>query len=204
MRSPQYVRRWNYLTGENQTAQSLFNSAFYDRVMFENSYWYSLLFSYSKSCYKVVPNQQSFAIRVGSPCQHVLVADAYFDDSSYWWSKPSGMNFDIVSRDEIDLELVLLAPFGDHARPVITNVRVMDETQRHRYERIVVVKPGEGTKVELQDLTRGTNVVIRSMSPCMIPSEIDPIQYPDSRELCVGLGKVAINGIEVPLADIRG
>ena len=204
VRSPQYVRRWNYLTGENQTTQSLFNEAFYDRVMFENSYWYQLLFSYSKNCYKkVVPNQQGFATRVSSPCSQVLVADAHFDDSSYWWSKPSGMNLDVVARDAIDLDLVLLAPFGEHARPVVTNIRVMNEAGRHKYERIVVVYPGEGTKIEFESLVLGESVVIRSVSPCMIPLVIDPVRYPDRRELCVGLGKVAINGINVPLTDIR-
>lgn len=203
VRSPQYVRRWNYLTAENQTTQSLFNAAFYDRVMFENSYWYQLLFSYSKNCYKIVPNQQGFATRVSSPCAQVLVADAHFDDPSYWWSKPSGMNFDVTARDAINLDLVLLAPFGEHARPVVTNIRVTDEGGRHKYERIVVVYPGEGTKVKFQGLVRGERVVVRSMSRCMIPFVIDQVRYPDRRELCVGLGKVAINGINVPLTDIR-
>jgi len=206
-RSPQAVRRWNYLTGEMQTVKSLFNESFYDRVVFDESrkdFFLDQILIYRDPCVAMKVNNFGYYKKVVGPCRSMVAERAGYQDSeTNWFSDTAGFLFTPRWLHPVaELELQLLSPFGEYAKLHDVLLRRTDSDGNLLSEEIVQVQPGTGTNVLYKDFVRGQGLLVSSISPCVVPNEVDPSKYTDMRLLCVGVGAVAIDGKQIALRDL--
>lgn len=206
-RSPQAVRRWNYLTGEKQTVKSLFNESFYDRVVFDESrkdFFLDQILIYRDPCVAMKVNELGYYKKVVGPCRSMVAGRAGYQDSeTNWFSDSSGLLFTPRWLHPVaEFELQLLSPFGEYAKIHDVLLRRTDAEGNLMSEEIVQVQPGTGTNVLFKDFVRGQALVVSSISPCVVPNDVDPNKFTDMRLLCVGVGTVAIDGKQIALKDL--
>jgi hypothetical protein len=206
-RSPQAVRRWNYLTGEKQTVKSLFNDRFYDRVVFDESrkdFFLDQILIYRDPCVAMKVNELGYFKKVVGPCRSMVAERAGYQDSeSSWFSDASGFLFTPRWLHPVaEFELQLLSPFGEYSKVHDVRVRRTDAEGNLMSEEIVRVEPGTGTNVLFKDFVRGQALLVSSISSCVVPNEVDPNKFSDMRPLCVGVGTVAVDGKQIALKDL--
>lgn len=199
VRSPQYLRRWNFITGENQNAESLFNSQFYSRVYFTSNVYIRLLVL-RENCSSLKMTDAGVFQKSKSCGPLFSLADVH-REIDLWWSKPAGFRF-LVLRDIKQMSLNLLSPFGEHAVPHPVNIEVFDDAMTPKSRSSTTVMPVVGASVQLQHLNQGDLISITSSGPCVVPFIIDQNRYPDRRQLCVGLREIVVNGGIVPLESM--
>lgn len=206
-RSPQAVRRWNYLTGENLTVKSLFNESIYDQVVFDESrkdLFFDQILIYRDPCVAMKLNELGYYKKVVGPCRSMVAERAgYRDSETNWFSDSSGFSFTPRWLHPVaEFELQLLSPFGEYAKVHDVLLRRTDSEGNVMSEEIVQVQPGAGTNVLFRDFVRGQQLSISSVSSCVVPNEVDPIKFSDMRPLCVGVGTVAVDGKQIALKDL--
>lgn len=201
IRSPQHVRRWNYITGEQQVPSTLFDSQLYDNVYFYNRI-YSQLFQLRKPCYKVLPVTLGYFEKSSVPCDALRVIDAGGSHQiDHWFSGPQGFELQVTRNiDQVDLRLI--SPFGAFARSHLTRIRVNSEDGGSKLDFLKVVTPGIGTEITMQDLSENDRILIQSVSSCVVPFDVDPIAFPDRSVLCVGLNSIRIDGQSINIVDL--
>ncbi len=206
-RSPQAVRRWNYLTGEKQTVKSLFNGSIYDRVVFDESrkdFFLDQILIYRDPCVAMKVNELGYYKKVVGPCRSMVAVRAGYQDSgTNWFSDYRGFLFaPRWLHSVVEFELQLLSPFGEYAKIHDVRLRRTDADGNLMSEEIVQVQPGAGTNVLFKDFVRGQELLVSSTGPCVVPNEVDPNKFADMRPLCVGVGTVVIDGKQVALKDL--
>ena len=206
-RSPQAVRRWNYLTGEKQTVKSLFYDSIYDRVVFDESrkdFFLDQILIYRDPCVAMKVNELGYYKKVVGPCRSMVAGRAGYQDSeTNWFSEPNGFLFTPRWLHPVTkFELQLLSPFGEYAKVHDVLLRRTDAEGNVIREEIVQVQPGTGTNVLFRDFVRGQALFVISTSPCVVPNEVDPNKFADMRPLCVGVGTVAVDGKQIALKDL--
>ena len=206
-RSPQAVRRWNYLTGEKQTVKSLFNGSIYDRVVFDKSrkdFFLDQILIFRDPCVAMKVNEFGYFKKVVGPCRSMVAGRAGYQDSeANWFSDSNGFLFTPRWLNPVaEFELQLLSPFGEYAKVHDVRLRRNDADGNLMSEEIVQVQPGTGTNVIFRDFVRGQQLSISSVSSCVVPNEVDPIKLSDMRLLCIGVGDVAIDGKQIALKDL--
>jgi len=206
-RSPQAVRRWNYLTGEKQTVKSLFNESIYDRIVFDESrkdFFLDRILIYRDPCVAMKANELGYYKKVVGPCRSMVAVRAGYQDSeTNWFSDHAGFMFAPRWLHPVaEFELQLLSPFGEYAKIHDVRLHRTDADGNLLSEKIVQVQPGTGTNVLFKDFVRGQELLVSSISPCVVPNEVDPNEFSDMRPLCVGVGTVAIDGKQIALKDL--
>jgi hypothetical protein len=206
-RSPQAVRRWNYLTGEKQTVRSLFKDSIYDRVVFDGSrkdFFLDQVLIYRDPCVAMKVNELGYYKKVVGPCRSIIVErSGYQDSETSWFSDSSGFLFTPRWLHPVaEFELQLLSPFGEYAKIHDVRLRRTDADDNLISDEIVQVQPGTGTNVLFRDFVRGQELLVISTSPCVVPNEVDPNKFTDMRPLCVGVGIVAVDGKQIALKDL--
>jgi len=206
-RSPQAVRRWNYLTGEKQTVKSLFNESFYDQVVFDESrkdFFLDQVLIYRDPCAAMKVNELGYYKKVKGPCRSMVAGrSGYQDSETNWFSDTKGFLFTPRWLHPVaEFELQLLSPFGEYAKIYDVRLRRTDADGSLMSEEIVQVQPGTGTNVLYKDFVRGQGLLVSSISPCVVPNEVDPNKFADTRPLCVGVGTVKIDGKQIALKDL--
>ncbi len=206
-RSPQAVRRWNYLTGEKQTVKSLFNDSIYDRVVFDESrkdFFLDQILIYRDPCVAMKVNEFGYFKKVVGPCRSMVAGRAGYQDSeTNWFSDSKGFLFTPRWLHPVaEFELQLLSPFGEYAKAHDVRLRRTDSEGNVMSEEIVQVQPGTGTNVLFKDFVRGHALWVSSISSCVVPNDVDPDKFTDTRPLCVGVGAVAVDGKQIALKDL--
>jgi len=199
VRSPQHLRRWNTITGESQTTETLFGPKFYSRVYFHAA-------TYEEVTLRRTPCMQlretTKGVFDGVRCSYIAALEAGNRWGTHWFSKPEGFLFRVNLKID-DLSLNLISPFGKYAKNHLTEISVEQADGTSKKRLFVVVPPGsDGYTVSLHSLEAGDQISIRSVNRCVVPFEIDPELMPDRTELCVGLSRVAVNGETISLSRL--
>jgi hypothetical protein len=203
VRSPHYVRRWNQITQSKETSESLFNQNFFTRVAMSEGFAsaFRSQFAYRGVCF--AQHQIGFSgyvqLRRGI-CNKLTVLESGFQDTpQYWWSTEIGFAFMAMANLRGPLDLYLLSPFGEFAKPHGAELLIVDSENVEKWRQRVVVVPGRGNRVEVPSMSAGETLVIRSLDSCVVPFEVNPIRFPDRRKLCVGLAGFSLNGESISL-----
>jgi hypothetical protein len=203
VRSPQYVRRWNAITQSNETAASLFNESFYTRVLVPESFaivFRSLLVTRGECFTNEKSDFASYGQLEPRECGKLISLEhGYRDQPDLWWSTEYGFLFQAEVDFADGIQLQLYSPFGEFAQPHLAEVTITTPDGENRLVRRVVVEPFVGSRFEVPTIFWAELISIRSLDPCVVPFELDPLRFLDSRKLCVGLGGITLNGELVSL-----
>lgn len=201
LRSPTSVDRWNRMTGESQTVESLFASDIYERVLLEPWFAKSIsrkIFEQRGRCLAKVRTEYENFVRLqrASPgnCAIRLTQSGTDKSVSDVFSSFNGFDFEVIGQGVSKLEILLLSPFGEFAKIHEAHVRFYESASGKYREQLVIVNPAIENRIVLNDLEAGDRIEIVSKSPCVIPYQLNATRFPDRSEKCIGVESVVFNG----------
>ncbi len=207
-RSPYFVKRWNMITGDSATKNTLFNIQIYEKMLLRAELAQQIsesLFAARGICLKPqYTNYVDFFLLKSKPgfyCGISVVDGDSVKPLSNVFSSVDGVFVNLLNEESLSLEIVLISPFGEYAKPHEAKVIFFDSRSKSETTQIVKINPGNESKVSLSDLTKGDRILIYSESPCVVPAEVVPGST-DFRQLCVGIEKILINGDELRVSQL--
>jgi len=207
-RSPYFVKRWNMITGDSETKNTLFNTEIYKKMLLRIELAQQIsesLFAARGICLK--PQHTTYRdffllkSKPGFSCAISVVDGDSIKPLSNVFSSVDGVLVNILNEDGLSLEIVLISPFGEYAKPHEAKVIFFDSKSKTETSQIVRINPGTESKVYFSDLSKNDRILIYSESPCVVPAEV--VQgSTDFRQLCVGIEKILINDNELPVSQL--
>jgi hypothetical protein len=214
VRSPQWLARWNRITGGADRFDETFNPSFYLRVATDLSNASRLSSGLSASgrfdsddgvfCAEPESLETTDLFKIQTlPCKEIVMNGfENYDSEDLLWSAPRGFEILVSHNDSKSLRFELHSPFGEFAKHHKVLIEHANRLGELVWNGEVVIRPGAGSKISLERLERGDSVRIRSISRCVVPYELDPLLFLDRRVLCVGISDLAFGNEIVSLAKL--
>lgn len=207
-RSPYFVKRWNMITGDSATKDTLFNTEIYEKMLLRAELAQQIsesLFAAQGICLKPQHTiYRDFFLLKSKPgfnCGISVVDGDSVKPLSNVFSSDDGVFVNVLNEESLSLEIVVISPFGEYAKPHEAKVILFDSKSKSETTQIVRIIPGNESKVFFSDLSKGDRIHIYSESRCEVPAEVVPGST-DFRQLCVGIEKILINGNELPISQL--
>ena len=211
LRSPTSVDRWNRITGESQTVESLFASDIYERVLLEPWFAESIsnsILEHRGNCLTKISTDYENFVRLRNTktdfCKIQLTQSGTGKSVNNIFSNFNGFDLEIVGQNVSKLEIMLLSPFGEFAKLHEAHVRFYESASGKYREKVVNIDPSIENRIAFNNPKSGDRIEIVSKSPCVIPFEIDASRFPDRTEHCVGVESIFLDGQRSWIKDLIG
>lgn len=207
-RSPYFVKRWNMITGDSETKDTLFKTEIYEKMLLGAELAQQIsesLFAARGICLKpqhtIYEDFFLLKSKPGFSCGISVLDGNSVKPLSNVFSSVNGVSINVLNEDGLSLEIVLMSPFGEFAKPHEAKVIFFDSRSKTETSQIVKVIPGIESKVYFGDLNKNDRILIYSESPCVVPAEVVPGST-DFRQLCVGIEKILIDDNELLISQL--